>query len=212
MIGPDQAFHFYGHGEWTASFRGNSVLGRQVGNNFVTFKDKQTIVYELPEVWVRGVMWGERIVEYDGTVVFRDEKNGLYAELKFNPEPAGWFSGWGKKRLPTDHFVGGIFEVRNGDLNNKKQVSQLLGSWMGAVEFDGKIYWSFNQDVKKFKPQPVEKPLPSDCRFREDLVFLSQKDIEKASEWKVRLEEKQRAEARLRKEYSDRSGIPMREH
>ena len=27
MVGPDECYHFYGSGEWQASFRGNSVKG-----------------------------------------------------------------------------------------------------------------------------------------------------------------------------------------
>jgi hypothetical protein len=49
------------------------------------------------------------------------------------------------------------------------------------VEFDGKRYW----DLEKIDPANLIKtnsPLPSDCRFREDLIFLAKKDLVKAQE------------------------------
>jgi hypothetical protein len=45
---------------------------------------------------------------------------------------------------------------------------------------------------------PIDDPLPSDCRFREDLVALSEKDIPGARESKLTLEERQRYDAKLR--------------
>ena len=42
------------------------------------------------------------------------------------------------------------------------------------------------------------KSLPSDCRFRTDLIALAQGDVAKADEEKVRLEVIQRADRALR--------------
>lgn len=49
-------------------------------------------------------------------------------------------------------------------------------------------------------PLPIEKPLMSDCRHRQDLIFLKQGDQTKAQEWKHTLEEIQRRDRKLRKE------------
>ena len=49
-------------------------------------------------------------------------------------------------------------------------------------------------------PVSDEAALPSDCRFREDLMYLGKGDLQGASEWKNTLEQKQRYDAKLRKE------------
>lgn len=36
---------------------------------------------------------------------------------------------------------------------------------------------------------PIPNPIPSDSRFREDLIWLKKQDIPKAETWKLWLEE-----------------------
>ena len=98
VVGPNNCYHFYGFGEWSASLRGNSIKGVQKGFHYIDFEDGTKIRYELPDCWARGIMWGERVIEYDGEMVFIDNKNKLVAELKFNPDGGGWFSSWRKKK------------------------------------------------------------------------------------------------------------------
>ena len=47
---------------------------------------------------------------------------------------------------------------------------------------------------------PVENPLPSDCRFREDSIALCSGDMEFAQDEKERLEVLQRKDKKLRTE------------
>ena len=84
LIGPQNMYSFYGSGELSAAFRGNSIRGHQAGTHYIDFHlDGGRITYELPEVWVRGIMFGERIIEYDGLVTFHDEKNKLMLVNQF---------------------------------------------------------------------------------------------------------------------------------
>lgn len=46
--------------------------------------------------------------------------------------------------------------------------------------------------------------LPSDWRYREDLIYLQRGDIPTADEWKVRLEVQQRWDRKLRKKAKER--------
>jgi len=208
VIGPDNLYHFYGHGELTASFRGNSVRGRQLGAHIVEFQDGGKIEYHLPDIWVRGVMWGDRILEYDGEMTFKDAGNNLFASFKFNPDAEGWF--WSAK-APNDHFKGGIFKTTPGS-EAKQLIMPIHGSWLSCLEFGGEKTWTFKHDLVKHVPNPVETPLPSDCRYREDSNALKGGDLEKAAEWKRILEEKQRAESKLRKQYAEAHGFEPREH
>jgi len=204
VFGPNQAYKFYGSGELHASFRGNSIRGHQEGLHVVSFADGSKICYKLPEAWVRGIMFGERIIEYEGTITFHDKQNKVFAEVKLNPEPGGWFT-WSKK--PSDYFVGGIFTYA-ATPQQRKQVSTIEGSWLGCVVFDKTFYWNWKDSTPKYAPIPVANPLPSDCRFRGDIIKLLEGDITAASDAKFELETKQRAEAALRKAYCESNNIP----
>lgn len=170
--------------------------------------DNGRITYNLPEVWVRGVAWGDRIIEYDGVMNFHDEKNKLYAEVKINrPEAAGgWFS-W-KKKDPTDYLTGNIFKYQSNPTgNDRKPVSKITGSWMGCVLFDDKRYWSIKDQLPKFGLERTDTCLPSDSRYREDVLHLRSGDLDVAADWKAKLEENQRAEAKIRKAYCQKNNI-----
>jgi len=210
IIGPDGLYHFYGYGEWTAAFRGNSVKGHQKGPHIIEFKDGGRIVYNLPEIWVRGIMLGDRIVEYDGLMKFRDEKNGLGCDLTINPpQSGGGFFGWGKKKNPTDYFQGTVFRSKTGNLEDeasREVLTVLEGSWLGCIEFDGKIAWDWQLGLPVSIPKPIDNPLPSDSRFREDLMALQSGDIDLANEMKIKLENKQRRDAKLRKDGYEKRG------
>jgi len=45
------------------------------------------------------------------------------------------------------------------------------GHWTEDLYIDGVKYWHIDEN-KGFKVRPVKNPLPSDSRFREDLVHL----------------------------------------
>ena len=147
------------------------------------------------------------------------------AQLKFNPEVSSWF-GFSKKKLLSDYLLGGIYE---GDcVDEKKKICHIDGTWLGSIEFDGLPYWKFDESPAKFMPIAVDSPLPSDCRYREDIIYLKAQDIPAAGEyvqpshylllplnslthsltcsvrqcrWKHTLEERQRRDARLRKDW-----------
>jgi len=63
-------------------------------------------------------------------------------------------------------------------------LSKVSGRWTDYLEFDGKRYW----DLKVVDPIlhiHTLEPLPSDCRFREDLIYLAKKDLPKAQEYPI---------------------------
>ena len=56
--------------------------------------------------------------------------------------------------------------------------------------------------MKKYTPIPHSDPLPSDSRYRADLISLGKGDTNGSQDWKVKLEVKQRKEERGRKEFA----------
>jgi len=205
VYGPKEAWRFYGFGEWTASFRGNSLRGKQEGPHIVEFPDGTRIIYELPEVWIKGLLFGTRLIDFSGPVKFRDDKNGIGADIVIDPPVVNdsswgaWF-GYGKK-LPTDFFEGELFTYKlNKDEKevNKRKIATIDGSWLGELRFDNKASWKWSMNLKKAEVLPAADPLPSDCRFRADLIALETGDMDLAQKEKERLENIQRREAKLR--------------
>eukprot|EP00698_Gefionella_okellyi_P001183 TRINITY_DN1109_c0_g1_i2.p1 TRINITY_DN1109_c0_g1~~TRINITY_DN1109_c0_g1_i2.p1 ORF type:complete len:266 (+),score=49.05 TRINITY_DN1109_c0_g1_i2:414-1211(+) len=212
FVGPQNSYHFSGRGVWEASFRGNSVKGQQMGECVVSFSDGSCITFgPLPEVWIRNILFGERLFEYYGTIPFHDEKHNLHCEVQLNPDSGmiKWLRG---KSKPTDMLRGDIVTLMGSGKTQKKEViSRAEGTWLGGLDFDGKRYWDIRQhgDSQKKEPTPVpdSEVLKSDSRFRTDLIALAKGDLREASEQKHVLEEIQREEARLRKEGRARRGI-----
>lgn len=84
----DGMYKYHGTYEYTAKLTdfGNSVTGRQVGDNIITFADGSTIVYQFPFMKISGLLFGKRTVKFSGKIEYTDDQNGLKAELKFNSE------------------------------------------------------------------------------------------------------------------------------
>ncbi len=100
MIDHKKRYTYYGYYEYKASlsFTGN-LSGRQEGPNIVRFEDGQIISYSLPKVSISGLLFGDRIIEWVGNMIFKDEKNDLSCKLQFYE--GGLFS---RKAHPSDYF------------------------------------------------------------------------------------------------------------
>jgi len=91
-----------------------------------------------------------------------------------------------------DHTTGG-----------RQLVCHVSGSWMDGLAFGPPGHplvplWT-KASIAPFKTILHESPLPSDARYREDLVHLIAGDQDEAQRWKSLLEERQRDERNLRK-------------
>eukprot|EP01017_Pseudomicrothorax_dubius_P046364 TRINITY_DN8156_c0_g1_i4.p1 TRINITY_DN8156_c0_g1~~TRINITY_DN8156_c0_g1_i4.p1 ORF type:complete len:199 (+),score=51.57 TRINITY_DN8156_c0_g1_i4:64-660(+) len=187
-------WRLYGYYEYKAALRGNSVVGKQEGPNNVRFQDGTVITFNCPSVRISGFLYGDRIIELFGDIHFEDKKNDLGLKLTFTER--GFF-GFGDH--DSDYFTGDIVKLSNPEI----KLSKVEGSFIGNIKFDGKCYWDLEK-IDPFTESKIEEPLPSDCRYREDANYLARKDLDKAQEWKVKLEVLQRADRRLRHEFADR--------
>ena len=93
--------------------------------------------------------------------------------------------------------------------NNKNIISKIKGSWLEKIYIDNKIYWDIDAQIPDYF-KPCEYVLPSDGRYREDLIWLFRsfynaknekerqlyEDI--AQEWKVTMEKFGRLERKMR--------------
>lgn len=81
--------------------------------------------------------------------------------------------------------------------NPQDNLAAIDGSWTHRLHIDGKLYW----DLEYFLPSKLVYPknvLPSDCRFREDMYYMSLGKLDKAQQYKEKLEVKQRHDRKLR--------------
>jgi hypothetical protein len=116
-----------------------------------------------------GLLLGERVVDLCGTAKFQDIKSNLQAEVNFDANNSFLI------RSNGDDIKGQMFHVNR---NTKKTVCHIQGSWLSHLQFDGKVYWHVESEPV-FQHVPIENPLPSDSRFREDMIALKVKKKKK---------------------------------
>ena len=83
------------------------------------------------------------------------------------------------------------------------------GSWLKEIKFGDKVYWDIDKVIPNWI-RPVDNPIPSDGRYREDLIWLyrsfylssDDKEMQKyedlAQEWKLMVEKLQREEREMK--------------
>jgi hypothetical protein len=192
-------FYYTGQAGYSASMRGNALKGGQIGPHKIQFKDGTVIKYELPLFWLKGVMWGERVMEYYGVVKYEDVTNNISCELVFDPDQKGFFKSLFQSAKTPSDFLRGEIKNKEGEL-----LGSIEGSWLGYLDLcigDNKPerLWSISDSIPCYAT-PKANVLPSDSRWREDLRSLVLKREEDAQKWKELLEEKQRKEKKLRQQ------------
>ena len=178
----------------------------------------ESITYCIPKIkLLNAASDKDRSNLFEGYSTFNDIKNNIRAVVKFFEN---------KKQF--DEIFGEIFEYKfNNDfkfdydnewdyakkykLNSKKHkiFSKIEGSWLGKLIVDNKILWDIDAQNPEYI-KPVKSCLPSDGRYREDLIWLYRsfycakdenerllyQDI--AQEWKVLMEKFNREERKIR--------------
>lgn len=167
---------------------------------------------------------GDRTIEAIGSCTFEDLTNNRKAVLLMNTfKKTGWIrtSTSGCK----DSLTGIIYDAKKlkGDAESikknygkdiefvsdlkslkdvKKQLATVEGSWLKNLFIDGKKYWDIAEDHPKRQLPIIENEdgqvLPSDWRYREDLIWLKYGYQTLAQQWKIRLEVQQRHDRALR--------------
>jgi len=182
--GPNEAYKFWGPSMFSASAGLNSFTLTTKAWRKIAFKDNhQTIHNTLPNESIGGTLMGTTVHETTGNMEFKDEGNGIYCNIQFGKV----------KGKPSDHFDGVVTVDGN-------PVSKISGSYLGFIECDGKRYFDYRY-VKPFECKKEKSPLESDFQYRADRVLLSSGYYNEAQKEKERLEQIQRTDAKLRKQY-----------
>ena len=182
IIGPADSYRVHGYYSFASHAGLNSLSVTNSGHRTVTFLD-QIITHNCPMELFSGTFFGTLRHESLGKLTFIDEAHDLKCELKFGA----------KKSKPSDYFTGEVTE-------HGLHVCSVSGTYLGYMDFDQDRYW----DSRYFEPFPLrfKAVLPSDSEFRDDLVKLREGQEESAQNAKEALEELQRADRRLRAQYS----------
>uniref|UniRef100_K3WHK9 Oxysterol-binding protein n=1 Tax=Globisporangium ultimum (strain ATCC 200006 / CBS 805.95 / DAOM BR144) TaxID=431595 RepID=K3WHK9_GLOUD len=190
ISGPKALYTVSGVYEFESSTSRNSIVNHQVGTAKVVFHDGHTITYTVPQIKMSGILIGERVVELTGTASFVDAAHHLIGEVNFDANNSFLM------KSHAEDIKGTIHPAKK---SAKHALSTVQGSWLSHLQFDNKVYWHVESEPV-FEHQPVANPLPSDSRFREDVIALKNGDLALAQSEKLRLEELQRADKKLREE------------
>jgi hypothetical protein len=88
------------------------------------------------------------------------------------------------------------YAKKKGKLSNLNLYSKISGSWVGDFFIDGEKYW--DKMTERYNLIYDKDPLPSDSRFRNDLLWFKANDLKIAQKWKYRYEEIYRNERNTR--------------
>ena len=205
-------FIIYGHLITDASVYLNSLYTSRLGKCYIKFKDGTLFRVIMPPITLKGLSLGDRLFNFIDKGLVLDLTNGLCSYIEMNPEELGFFESFfkSKKSFP-DYFRGNIVEVKDVSIDenggnhklrkNAKTYGNIEGEWTSFISFDGVEYW--NNNMKTLKLFSHEFTLPSDGRFRPDLINLIDGKEEQSQIEKEKLEVRQRQDRKLRAKYAN---------
>jgi len=205
-------FIMYGYLITNASIYVNSVSTTRLGKFYIKFKDGNLFQIRLPQIIVKGISIGDRIFNYINKAIVQDLTNGLCSFIEMNPDERGFISSFfvSKKTFP-DYFKGKIVDLKDVNIDEKginhalkpniKDYGKIEGEWTSYISFNNVEYWN-NDKTKSFIIFSHEFTLPSDGRYREDLINLINGNLEQSQIEIEKLENSQRQDKKLREIYS----------
>jgi hypothetical protein len=191
----------FGFTELDGAIKFNSLLGSFKGPTTVKFQDGQSVIFHQPKFRLEGMLWGDRTLSWEGEFKFEDPKNNWVAILHIGADPRGYNPL--KLKVKKDTILGKVYVPEGNRLDKiKTELATLHGSWVKELTVvksgvERKL-WEMDREmpVRHF---PVADPLPSDWRYREDLIWLGRDNTDIAQKWKTTLETRQRDDRELRK-------------
>ncbi|XP_037035704.1 oxysterol-binding protein-related protein 9 isoform X3 [Bradysia coprophila] len=189
---------------WTKSkFLGLSIGVHNIGHGVVTVSDyNEEYVLTFPNGYGRSILtvpW----IELGGTVTITCAKTGYHADIDFLTKP---FYGGKRNKITAEIYAP----------NEKKSFLSVSGEWSGLMESKHNL-----NDGNKQKPEvfvdvncipifkknvrPIVEQTENESRkiWMEVTAGLRLNDIERATNAKSQVEQKQRDEAKLRKETNE---------
>ena len=216
-------------GYWNLSVKsiklGTQMQICQKGPIYIKFPQiNECIIGHYPEIRMINLISDDRANLYHGNMVFLDIKNNYKAVIKINYNPNCFHEIIGSvlNYKYENNFIynydkewefGKKFEPGNEIKKGYILKDTISGSWLYKLVIGDTLLWDVNKQLPEFI-RPVKNCIPSDGRFREDLIWLyrsfycSKNEEEKkiyldiAQQWKLMMEEFNRWERRRRAEYN----------
>ncbi len=161
----------------------------------------------LPFLINKGLVFGTNKIVLDDYFYFHYPSQGLKAYIKVGQGPrvdslnGAIYQSTDSPDLQPERFASNIFpSFKPKKLSQEKLLSTISGFWLEKLEFDGMPYWTHEQ--KGFKIHMEDDVLPSDWRFREDLLWLMYGNSVYAQAWKLKLEDLFREWKKMREIYA----------
>jgi hypothetical protein len=215
-------------GYWNLSVKslklGTQIAVCQRGPLYIKFPQiNECIIGHYPEIRMINLIYEDRANYYCGNMVFLDIKNNFKAVIKFyqNEKIFHEIVGSVLKYKYANNFkydfekeweFGQKFQIgkKNKEIKDPyEQIDEIKGNWVSKLIIGNEERWNITAQKPEFI-RPVKKCIPSDGRFREDLIWLyrsfycSKNEEEKkiymniAQKWKIMMEEFNRWERRRR--------------
>ncbi|KAI9221299.1 oxysterol-binding protein [Blastocladiella britannica] len=182
----------------TSKYLGNSAATMMTGETRIHLTNRPGEVYSLnlPNVYARGLLFGTMILELGDNVVIKCEKTDLICELEFKVK--GYFMG-------TYNALGG--RIRR--ISKPREILyEISGKWSDVstlknvktgeqqVFFDAENEHIFPKTVA---PEPEQETYESRRVWSKVTAAIGSRDLDTATEWKSRIEARQR-EHRIERE------------
>lgn len=211
----------YGSFTYNAEIKANSLKAFNEGWGTIVWDNGAKIKFSQPMSNIGGTVMGTRDLKYSASICAVDEQNGVKGVVKMSADAKSGLTSWFYKSR-YDTFRGSVYfydKKKHNDMCKLKwnkmirefsemtdllqEIEKIEGVWHENIKFNNVEYWNQRRDLKFYQPKfIVNNPLPSDCRFREDILWLGYKDKDLAGKWKVKLEEQQRYDRKIRKDYA----------
>lgn len=81
----------------------------------------------------------------------------------------------------------------------EEEICDVWGNVLEELRIDDEVFWSIS-DYTPYRYFPMPTSLASDCRYREDLLWLQYDNLKYSQEWKSKLEVQQRHDKKMRLE------------
>lgn len=160
------------------------------------FADGDVYEWEFPDVCVRNLVYGDRIVRVAGKFLIKNPNSNHELICHLAPSKD---KKLGIMEFAHTHLYGGIRPLGTKD---KKEFSHVIsGDYCRKITWDNEVVWDIEKDTTKRPIQeiPESELLLSDSRFRMDRAYLIDgKDLDTADIVKESIENAQRREEKLR--------------
>jgi hypothetical protein len=214
----DDEFKIHGYFDFLTNVEsfGSKIKIEQKGPIRVDFPNiKERIIYNMPVIKLlnargeenRGSIW----LDY---MIFVDVKNNLKGIVQLGNDSKcihaldGYIIDY---QYPMNYKFDIDAEKKLASKGCKsKPLARITGSWLKELLIDGKEYWNIDKQEPSWI-KPCTNVLPSDGRYREDLIWLfrsfydAKDEVERklyedyAQNWKIMIEQVQRAEREIKK-------------